>query len=95
MGVHADEASDVGLVTSTQGVMTLEETVEESDGFVLASYMLDPRIDVVRHIGAILPAVGLGEVVVDFGGVEGSEPAAVALGVGKAVAVDDVLSTAR
>ncbi len=91
VGIHTDKARDVGLVAAAHRVMPLKEAIQEGDGFVLATYMLDPRIDIVRHVGAVLPAVGLGEMVVHLRGVEGREPCTVALGVGKAVAVDDIL----
>ena len=91
VGVHAYEARDVGLLAAAHAVAALEEAVEEGYGLVSATQVLDPCVDVVRHIGAVLPAVGLGEVVVHLGGFEGSHPGAVALGMGEAVAVYHVL----
>ena len=91
VGVHTDEACNVGLLATTHSILSLEEAVEEGKSILLATEMFDPGVNVVRHIGAILPAVGLGEVVVDLCGVEGRHPAAVALGMGEAVGVDDIL----
>ena len=91
MGVHADKAGHVGLVAAAHGVVAFKEAVEELDCLVFAANKFHPGKEVVRHVCAVLPRVGLGIVVVDLRGVEGRHPAAVALGVGKAVAVDDVL----
>ena len=93
VGVHTDKAGDIGLVAATHSIVTFEEAVEEGDGLLLAANASHPHVKVVRHIGAILPAVGLGEVVVDLRGVEGSKPAAVALRMGETVGVDDILPT--
>ena len=91
VGIHADKTCDIDLLATAHSVMPLEEAVKEGDGLLLAANELHPGINVVRHVGTILPAVGLGEVVVDLGGVEGCHPTAVALGMAEAVAVDNIL----
>ena len=91
MSVHADKPCNIGLVAPTHGVVTFKETVKESYGLILAANVLNPRVYVVWHIGAVLPTICLGEVVVHLGGFEGRHPSTVAFWMGKAVAVNNIL----
>ena len=91
VGVLADEAGDVALVASAELGAAVEEAVEEALSAFGTANLPDPAFDVVRHVGAVLPAVGFGVVVVDLGGVEGGDEGTVAACVHKAVWVHNVL----
>ena len=91
VGVLTNAAGNVNLVAPSGLTAGVEERVEKSFGFVLATQLVYPTFYIVRHIGAVLPTVGLGEMVVDLGGVKGGDETTVASCVHKAVAVHDVL----
>ena len=91
VGILADEAGDVALLAACGLAAGVEERVEEGLGLGLAAHALNPCGDIVGHVGAGLPGVGLGVVVVDLGGVEGGDEASVAAGMHEAVGVHDVL----
>ncbi len=91
VGILSNHTGNVALVAPSGLTAGIEERVEESLGFVFATQLVYPTFYIVRHIGAVLPAVGLGEVVVDLGWVEGSDESTVAPCVHKAVAVHDIL----
>ena len=75
--VLADQPGDVGLVAAGRIRRGLEDRVEPFHETLLPAHRLDQAVDVVRHEEAVLPGVGLGEVVVDAVGIEGREPALV------------------
>ena len=91
VGVLANHASDVALVTTSGLAAGVEERVEEGLCLLLASYLGNPASHVVGHVGAVLPTVGLGEVVVHLSGVKGGDETSVAAGVHKSVGIHDIL----
>ena len=95
VGILPYHASNIDLVATGSLTAGVEKRIEESLGLLLAAHLSNPSRDVVRYVSAVLPAIGFGEVVVDFGRVKGGDETAVAACMHKAVGIHDVLPRLR
>ena len=74
MRILADQSGNVGLVPSRGFVFSAEEFVEMSLVLFLAAHQFNVSRDVLRHVEAVLPSIGLGIVEVDFVRIKRAEP---------------------